>query len=88
MCRLASSSTSEERSRSRPDLWDTNPHSAFSTPDERPDPAPSDHGDPSQEIRLTDDHARLRLPAYVLIALGIAVVAVAVAILAVLVGFS
>jgi hypothetical protein len=31
-----------------PNLWDTNPHGAFSTPDERPDPAPSDHDDPSR----------------------------------------
>jgi hypothetical protein len=71
-----------------PDLWDTNPHSAFSTPDERPDPAPSGHDNHRQEIRLTDARGRLRLPAYVLIALGIAVVAIAVAIVAVLVGFT
>jgi len=68
-----------------PDLWDTNPDSTFSPPDERPDPTPSDHEDHRQEVRLTDDHGRLQLPAYTLIALGIAVVAVTVAILAVLV---
>jgi hypothetical protein len=39
-------------------------------------------------VRLTDDHGRPPAPRYVLIALGIAVVAVAVAILAVLVGFT
>jgi hypothetical protein len=53
-----------------------------------PDPAPGEHVDHSQEIRLKDDHGRLRLPAYVLIALGMAVVAVAGAIVAVLVGFT
>ena len=70
------------------DLWDTNPHGVFGTPDERPDPAPGEYVDHSQEIRLKADRARLRLPAYVLIALGIAVVAVVVAIVAVLVGFT
>jgi hypothetical protein len=41
-----------------------------------------------EEIRLKDDRGRLRLPAYVLIALGIAVVAITIAILAVLVGLN
>jgi len=60
-----------------PDLWDTNPHSVFSTPDERPTRPP--------EMTAPDS----RLPAYVLIALGMAVVvAVAGAIVAVLVGFT
>lgn len=73
-----------------PDLWDTNPDHVFSPPDAQPNPAPSDHhnNDPTQEIRLKDDRGRLRLPAYVLIALGIALVAIAVAIVAVLVGFT
>jgi hypothetical protein len=71
-----------------PDLWDTNPDNVFSPPDESPDPAPSDHHDRTQEIRLKDDRGRLRLPAYVLIALGIAVVAITVAILAGLAGFT
>jgi len=87
MCRLAAGSTADETSRFMPNLWDTNPHREFSSSDEQPDPAPSDYDDHSQEIRLTDDRGRLRLPAYVLIALGIAVVAIAVAIVAVLVGF-
>lgn len=71
-----------------PDLWDTNPDRVFRPPDQQPDPATSDQEDHTQEIRLKDDRGRLRLPAYVLIALGIAVVAIAVAILAVLGGFS
>jgi hypothetical protein len=71
-----------------PDLWDTNPDKVFRPPDAQPDPAPSDHEDHSQEIRLKDDRGRLRLPAYVLIALGIAVVAITIAILAVLAGFT
>jgi hypothetical protein len=70
-----------------PDLWDTNPRSAFNTPDEQPDPAPSDHDDHTQEIRLKDDRGRLKLPAYVLIALVVALVAITVAIVAVRVGF-
>lgn len=71
-----------------PDLWDTNPDNVYSRPDAQPNPPPSDHEDYTQEIRLKDDRGRLRLPAYVLIALGIAVVAIVIAILAVLVGFS
>jgi hypothetical protein len=71
-----------------PDLWDTNPDHVFSPPDAQPNPAPSDHDDHTREIRLKDDRGRLRLPAYVLIALGIALVAVTVAILAVLAGFT
>jgi hypothetical protein len=71
-----------------PDLWDTNPDNVLSPPDAQPDPATRDHETYTQEIRLKDDRGRLRLPAYVLIALGIAVVALTVAILAVLVGFT
>jgi hypothetical protein len=71
-----------------PDLWDTNPEHVFSPPDAQPNPAGSDQDDLTQEIRLKDDRGRLRLPAYVLIALGIAVVAITVSILAVLVGFT
>jgi hypothetical protein len=73
-----------------PDLWDTSPDNVPSPPDAQANPGPSDHDDHSQEIRLTDDRGRLRLrfPAYVLIALGIAVIAIAVTILAVLVGFT
>jgi hypothetical protein len=62
-----------------PDLWDTNPHNAFSTPDEKPDPPPSghqDHDDHAEEVMLRDHRGRLRPPAYVLIALVIALVAI------------
>jgi hypothetical protein len=52
-----------------PDLWDTNPHNVFGTPDAQPDPATGDHGDYTQEIRLKGNRGRLRLPTYVLIAL-------------------
>ena len=72
-----------------PDLWDANPDNVFSPPpDAQPDPTTSDHDTYTQEIRLKDDRGRLRLPAYVLIALGIAVVALTISILAVLVGFA
>jgi len=59
-----------------PDLWDTNPDNIFSPPDEQPDPAPSSHDDYPNEVTLKDERGRLRLPAYILIALGIAVVAI------------
>jgi hypothetical protein len=52
-----------------PDLWDTNPDNVFRVPDEQPNPAPSAHDDRTQEVRLKDDRGRLRLPAYILIAL-------------------
>jgi hypothetical protein len=65
-----------ESSQSMPDLWDTNPDNVFSPPDEQPDPAPSGHDDYPNEVRLKDERGRLRLPAYILIALGIAVVAI------------
>ena len=58
-----------------PDLWDTNPHNAFNTSDEQPDPAPSGHDDHTKEVRLRD-HRGLRPPVYVLIALVIALVAI------------
>jgi hypothetical protein len=35
-----------------PDLWDTNPRNAFSTPDEQPDLAPDD--DHTKEMMLKD----------------------------------
>jgi hypothetical protein len=71
-----------------PDLWDTNPDKVFRPPDAPTNPATSDHEDHTQEIRLKDDRGRLRLPAYVLIALVVAVVAITIAILAVLVGLN
>ena len=62
-----------------PDLWDTNPRNAFSTPDEQPDPTPSGHDDDhTEEVRLRDHRVRLQPPAYVLIALVIALVAILV----------
>jgi hypothetical protein len=52
-----------------PDLWDANPENVPDTPGEQPAPAASDH-DP-KEVRLKD-RGRLRSPAYILIALVIA----------------
>ena len=69
-----------------PDLWDPNPDNLSSTPAEQPDPIPSDHDDHA-EVRLKDDRGRLRPPAYVLIALVLALAAITVAIVAVLVAF-
>jgi hypothetical protein len=56
-----------------PDLWDTNPRNAFSTPDEQPDLAPDDH---TKEVMLKDHRGHLRPPAYLLIALVTALAAV------------
>jgi hypothetical protein len=54
-----------------PDLWDTNPdNNVPDTPGKQPAPAASDH-DP-KEVRLKDHRGRLRPPAYILIALVIA----------------
>jgi hypothetical protein len=58
-----------------PDLWDTNPHDAFSTPDEQPDSAPNGNNDHTKEVPLRD-HRGLQPPSYVLIALVIALVAI------------
>ena len=58
-----------------PDHWDTRPEDLFSPPAEQPDPASKRHDDHPTEIKLTNDRGRLRLPAYILIALGIAVAA-------------
>jgi hypothetical protein len=70
-----------------PDLWDTNPDSVFNPPDTQPDPDPSAHDDHA-EVRLKDDRGKLRLPAYVLIAVVVALAAITVSIVAVLVGFT
>ena len=43
-----------------PDLWDTNPRNAFSTPDEQSDLAPDDH---TKEVMLKDHRGHLRPPA-------------------------
>ena len=69
-----------------PDLWDTNPDNVFSPPDEQPDPAPSGQDDPTNEVQLRDERGRLRLPAYVLLALGIALAAVLLVIIGVIIG--
>ena len=58
-----------------PDHWDTRPENLFTPPDEQSDPAPNDPDDHPNEIRLKDLSGRLRLPAYILIALGIALAA-------------
>jgi hypothetical protein len=53
-----------------PDLWDPDPGPDDAGVDgEQPDPAPGDHDDRTREVMLKDREGRLRLPAYVLIAL-------------------
>jgi hypothetical protein len=59
-----------------PDLSDSNLDHVFDTPGDQPDPAPNGQDDQSNEIKLRDPSGRLRLPAYILIALVIAVVAI------------
>jgi len=68
-----------------PDLWDTNPDHIFGAPGEQPDPAPTGHDDPTNEVLLKDHRGRLRLPAYILIALVTALAAIVVLTLAVLI---
>jgi hypothetical protein len=58
-----------------PDLWDTNPDNTFNRPGTKPDPAPNGNNDHTKEVTLRD-RGRLQPPAYVLIALGIALVAI------------
>ena len=63
-----------------PDHWDTRPENLFtpqmSSPTRPPTtPPPQRLRDHTNEIRLKDPSGRLRLPAYILIALGIALVA-------------
>jgi hypothetical protein len=58
-----------------PDLSDSNPDHVFSTPGDQPHPAPNGH-DLSNEIKLRDPSGRLRLPAYILIALVITAAAI------------
>jgi hypothetical protein len=68
-----------------PDLWDTNPRNAFSPPDEQPDPPPSGHDDDhAEEVTLRDYRGHLRPPAYVLIALVIALAAITLVIVGML----
>jgi hypothetical protein len=58
-----------------PDLWDTNPDNVFNGPGTKPDPVPNGNNDHTKEVTLRD-HRGLRPPAYVLIALVIALAAV------------
>jgi hypothetical protein len=66
-----------------PDLWDTNPDNIFNGPGKKPDQAASDHDDHTEEVLLRDHRGKLRPPAYVLIALVIALAAITLLIIAV-----
>jgi hypothetical protein len=68
-----------------PDLWDTNPDNTFNGSGKKPDPAPNGNHDHTKEVPLRDHRGRLRPPAYVLIALVIALAAVLLLTVAVLV---
>ena len=59
-----------------PDLSDSNPDHGFNTPSEQGDPAPNGQDDQTHEVKLRDSSGRRRLPAYILIALVIAVAAI------------
>jgi hypothetical protein len=59
-----------------PDLWDSNPDHVFGTAGDQPDPAPNGQDDQTNEGKLRDPSGRLRLPAYILIALVIAAAAI------------
>jgi hypothetical protein len=59
-----------------PDLWDSNPDHVFGTAGDQPDPAPNGQDDQTNEVKLRDPSGRLRLPAYILIALVIAAAAI------------
>jgi hypothetical protein len=59
-----------------PDLWDTNPDNTFHGPGTKPDPASNGNNDHTKEVPLRDHRGRLRPPAYVLIALMIALAAI------------
>ena len=45
-----------------PDLWDTNPRNAFSTPHEQPDLTPDDHDDDTMDVMLKDHRGYFRPP--------------------------
>jgi hypothetical protein len=59
-----------------PDFWDTNPDNVLNGPGTKPDSAPNGNNDHTKEVPLRDHRGRLRPPAYVLIALVIALVAI------------
>jgi hypothetical protein len=66
-----------------PDLWDTNPDNVFRPPGRHPNPGPSghhDHDEHPEEMPLKDHRGHLRPPAYVLIAVVIALAASTLAI--------
>jgi hypothetical protein len=62
-------SPSEGRSRSLPDLWDTNPDHVFRAPDAQSNPAPNGQDQHTKEVRLKDHSGHLRPPTDLLIAL-------------------
>ena len=53
-----------------PDLWDPNPD-VSAAGEQPPDPVPDGGHDRTREVLLKDRDGRLRLPAYVLIALAV-----------------
>jgi hypothetical protein len=67
-----------------PDLWDTNPDNV-NGPSMKPDQAPRSHDAHPEEVLLRDHRGRLRPPAYVLIALVVALAAILLLTVAVLV---
>lgn len=55
-----------------PDLRDTNPDTVFTPVEEEPHPPPpSEPDDHTGEVKLKDHRGRLRLPAYILIAMTV-----------------
>jgi hypothetical protein len=60
-----------------PDLWDPNPGPGDAgAAGERTDSVPGGNDEPTREVKLTDHQGRLRLPAYVLIALVVVLVTI------------
>ena len=59
-----------------PDPDDDDPSNLFGMPCEKPDPFPSGHDDYTSEVMLKDSSGKLRFPAYILMALVIALAAV------------
>ena len=58
--------------RREPDLWDTNPDSVFRPVEEEPHPPPpNEPDDHTGAVKLKDHRGRLRLPAYILIAMTV-----------------
>jgi hypothetical protein len=59
-----------------PDLRDSNPTTSSARPESSPTRPPNGQDDQTNEVKLRDASGRLRLPAYILIALLIAAVAI------------